>query len=1085
MKEVQPEVSFPKLEQEILEYWRAHKIFERSIDPSLQNGSGQKRKDYVFYDGPPFATGLPHYGHLLAGTIKDVIGRFFTMKGYFVDRRFGWDCHGLPVEYEIQKSLELNGSKAIREFGVARFNEECRKIVLRYTKEWERFVERSGRWVDMNRQYRTMDLNYMESIWWVFSQLWKRGLVYEGLKNVAYSWAASTPLSNFEANLNYKMVQDPAVTVRAPLHVDPAQRFGIKNFPDLPVNVYIWTTTPWTLPSNMAMAVRNDINYAFVHNPAGQEIVLVGSGVAKAIFPNLEEAHDTTRPSILFEVKGERLVGLEYTPFFPYFEEYRSQNAFRLYHGDFVTEEEGTGIVHCASFGEEDLGLFLANDVPVIDPVDDDGNFDQRVTDFAGMNIKDADSKIIADLKQRHLLVQHKTIEHSYPFCWRTDTPLMYRSISTWFVKVEAIRDELMAVNSTIHWVPEHLREGRFGKWLEGARDWAISRNRYWGTPIPIWQCEQCKEASCLSSVQELEQKSGKKVQDLHCHYIDELTFTCEKCGGVSKRIPQVFDCWFESGSMPYAQVHYPFENKKEFEANFPADFIGEGLDQTRGWFYTLLVLSTGLFGRPAFRNVIVNGIVLAEDGKKMSKSLKNYPPPDEVMDEFGADALRLYMLSSAACRGEELRFSKNGVRDVVRQTLLPLWNAYNFFVTYALVDQWTPDRIPAESSPNLLDKWILSKAASLLSGVDAALSNYHLYAAAQPILDFVDQLTNWYIRLNRRRFWAGNNPEEREDKLHAYATLNRALIVFVRVLAPLAPFVSEEIFLNLSKGVTGLEADSVHLSPYPSLADCGGIEIDERLERAMELFEEVILLGRGLRNDHNLKVRQPLAKITVIHPSAEMLRDIQLLDAYIREELNIKNVEYITDEEKFVSLQAQLNTKLLGKVLGPKLGSEGMKKLREQVEALTTAQLREIEAGGVFQFEDIKIGIGELLIKRNVKPGAEASASSGKITVVIDTNVTAELRLEGLTREFVNRVQKLRKDNGFAVTDRIVVSYMTADPKLMLALAENKDYVMRETLSVEMKEASKEEELLPGGEASVQDIDGKNVVISMARIQG
>ncbi|HQH25790.1 MAG TPA: isoleucine--tRNA ligase, partial [Oligoflexia bacterium] len=778
MEPVSADVSFPRLEEEILEFWRKNNTFYRSMDPCAPVSLGdegtaenRRRETYVFYDGPPFATGLPHYGHLLAGTIKDVVGRFFTMKGYYVERRFGWDCHGVPVEFEIQKNLGLQGAKSIREYGIDKFNEECRKIVLRYTKEWERFVERSGRWVDFERQYRTMDLDYMESIWWVFKSLWDRGLISESFKCVAYSPAINTSLSNFEVNLNYKMVQDPAITLRAPLLGDVREKLGLGSLPELPVNAYIWTTTPWTLPSNTAAAVGREIEYCAVVIP-GEEIAVLAKQCLGEHFPNLgagqgggkqkkkkaaEDAGSNPHaPYIGAEFSGERLIGLQYRPFFSYYEAERAKGAFHIYHGSFVTAEEGTGVVHLASFGEDDLQLFLAEGLPILDPVDEDGRFESVVRDYAGLYVKDADPKIIASLKERGILVSHKTIEHSYPFCYRTDEPLIYKSISSWFVKVETIRDLLLQANSQINWVPEHIKDGRFGKWLEGARDWAISRSRFWGTPMPVWRCSECKHCMCLGSVRELEQLTGTAIEDLHCHFIDRLDVTCEKCGSPAKRIPEMLDCWFESGSMPYAQAHYPFERKEDFDHNFPADFIAEGIDQTRGWFYTLLALSTALFGRPAFRNVIVNGIVLAEDGRKMSKSLKNYPPPDEVMNQHGADALRLYMLSSAATRAEEIRFSEAGVKQVVRQTLLPLWNAYNFFVTYALVDKWTPEQIPVEQSPNLLDRWILSKVASLISGVDTALSTYHLYTAAQPILEFVDQLTNWYIRLNRRRFWAG-----------------------------------------------------------------------------------------------------------------------------------------------------------------------------------------------------------------------------------------------------------------------------------------------------------------------------------------
>jgi isoleucyl-tRNA synthetase len=1116
MKSVSTDISFPKLEEQILAYWRANKVFERSSDPALPTGlAGEPsapRKPYIFYDGPPFATGLPHYGHLLAGTIKDVVGRFFTMKGFHVDRRFGWDCHGVPVEFEIQKALNLHGAKSIREFGIGKFNEECRKIVLRYTKEWRLFVERSGRWVDFNREYRTMDKDFMESIWWVVHSLWNRGLIYEGLKCVAYSCGMNTPLSNFEANLNYKDVQDPAVTVRAKLRGNISEALGIKLPSSTPVVCYVWTTTPWTLPSNMALAVGTSIRYSLVFDPKVKEVVIMATSLLGGSFPALVEKpgngtngapKESTEeisfaPQILGEVSGEQLIGLEYEPFFDYFESEREHNAFRIYPGDFVAEDEGTGIVHLASFGEEDLAVFKKHNITVVDPLDEDGIFQPEIKEFAGLHFKAADSKVIAALKQKGLLVAHKTIEHSYPFCWRTDTPLIYRSISSWFVRVESIRDLLLHANSGINWVPDHLRDGRFGKWLENARDWAISRDRYWGTPIPIWRCEHCEHQVCLGSVAELEQRTGTTVNDLHSHFIDELSFPCERCESPMRRIPQVLDCWFESGSMPYAQAHYPFEGKEEFEENFPADFIAEGLDQTRGWFYTLLVLSTALFGRSSFRNVVVNGIVLAEDGKKMSKSLKNYPPPDEVMDELGADAMRLYLLASPATRAEDLRFSKEGVKQVVRQTLLPLWNAYNFFVTYALVDDWTPAKIPAQRSENLLDRWILSKVASLIEGVDNALGSYHLYSAAQPILEFVDQLTNWYIRLNRRRFWVGNRGEELQDKLQAYATLHKALLCFVRVLAPLAPFVSEDIFLNLAAGIEGLDQGSVHLCPFPTVAEVNASAdkesaIDESLEHAMELFEEVILLARGLRNDRNLKVRQPLSTLSIIYPRAEELANLRQLDSYIREELNVKSVEYSSEERDFVQLKARLNTRLLGKTLGPKLGRDGMRALQQFVESLSSEQLKSIERGEPVQFQDIQLGADEVLVERTVVATSGASgkvaASSGQITIVLDTALTPELRLEGMAREFINRVQKLRKDLAFEVTDRIVVRYMTACSRLPLALQEHRDYVMEETLAVELHEVKSENEMgLVGSSVHLpipQEIEGKTVIIGLTRIQG
>ena len=859
MKEPEANISLPKMEQELIAAWKELNVFERSVQANASSSltgpeqSDAERPTFSFYDGPPFATGLPHYGHLLAGTIKDVVCRFFSMKGFQVERRFGWDCHGVPVEFEIQKKLGISGAKAIREFGIGKFNEECRKIVLRYTEEWEEFVVRSGRWIDSENPYRTMDLDFMESIWWVFSQLWEKGLVYEGVKCVPYSPAINTPLSNFEANQNYKTVQDPAVTVRVRLDDDSAESLGLPGDPD--VFLYLWTTTPWTLPSNMAVAVGSDLDYVALKT-SEKEAAIVALDLAGQFLAEGEELADLS----LAQFRGKKLVGLTYTPFFPFFlgEKYDESGqhtaAFTVYSGDFVTTEAGTGLVHLAPFGEDDLGVFTEHGVPVIDPLDEDGVFDERVGEFSGLPFKQADPGIISALKQNGALVRQETHTHTYPFCYRTDTPLIYKSIATWFVNVESFKERLIANNQQIHWVPDHLKDGRFGNWLENARDWAVSRNRFWGTPIPIWRCDACESIQCIGSAAKLEKLSGAKVDDLHKHFVDEISWPCAAgdkaggkssgngCGGTMKRIPEVLDCWFESGSMPYAQQHYPFENEAQFEETFPADFIAEGLDQTRGWFYTLLVLSTALFDSPSFKNVIVNGIVLAQDGRKMSKSLQNYPPPDGVMNEYGADALRLYLLSSAATRGEELKFSEKGVRDVVRQTLLPLWNAYKFFVTYARVDDWTPADLSKSVSENVLDQWILAKTASLVTRVDAALSEYQLAAAMPPVLDYVDQLTNWYIRLNRRRFWAGDSEAETSDKQDAYTTLHRCLLSFVRTLAPMAPFLSEKIFVNIAEEV--LDRDSVHLCPFPEAGEFADLPEDPRLEHAMEVFQQAILLA-------------------------------------------------------------------------------------------------------------------------------------------------------------------------------------------------------------------------------------------------
>lgn len=1095
MKPVSTNVSFPDLEEEILKFWRESEVFQRSTDKyagfglNVEDITKTARPSYVFYDGPPFATGLPHYGHLLAGTIKDVIGRYFTMKGFHVDRRFGWDCHGVPVEFEIQKSLNLGGAKDIREYGIAKFNEACRSIVERYSKEWEKFVDRSGRWVDFDRQFKTMDKDFMESVWWAFKELWDKDLVYESFKNVAYSPAMSTPLSNFEANLNYKNVQDPAVTVKAKLDIGTCPTSIKSIVGSTPVSVCIWTTTPWTLPSNTAIAANENIQYSIVKVAGPEEFLIIAEKLTVEVFPELgpkSKVDSGRKPNVVAQISGKDLVGVSYEPFFDFFSAAREKGAFRIFQGDFVSEEDGTGLVHLASFGEDDLNLFLSNNLPIIDPIDEDGAFDNTVGEFSGLYFKDADSKIIAKLKETGLLIAHKTIEHSYPFCWRTDKPLMYKSISTWFISVEKIKATLLEANSEIRWVPEHVKNGRFGKWLENARDWAVSRNRFWGTPIPIWKSESGK-TYCVGSVAELEKMCGKEIKDIHPHIIDELEFKCPETGEKLTRVTEVLDCWFESGAMPYAQAHYPFENKTHFEETFPADFIAEGLDQTRGWFYTLMVLSTALFKKPAFKNVIVNGIILAEDGRKMSKSLKNYPPADEILNKFGADALRMYLLSSAATKAEELRFTEAGVRDVLRQTLIPLWNAYNFFVTYASIDQWDVSQIPQGQSPNLLDRWILSRLTTIAKSVDKVLSNYQLYLAAPHILKFIDELTNWYIRLNRRRFWQGNTPEEKEDKLHAYATLYSVLSTFSRVISPIMPFISEAMFKNLSADDKNITRDSVHLTPFPSEEELKQYLTDPALEEAMGLFEEIIVLGRALRSEHDIKLRQPLSNLTIILADASAIKGLGVLDEYIREEINVKKITYMDDESQHVSLSARLNTIKLGKTLGPKLGKDGMSQLNKMIATLTTEDIRTLESGKNIDFLGESFGSDDILISRKPKEGLTTAASAGRITIILDTALSPELRLEGLAREFINRVQKIRKESDFDIADRIIIKFFTGSPQISMAVSEHKNYIMQETLSVEIEEIADRETCEQNstlGEMEVQEIDDIAVLFSLQRIQ-
>ncbi|MGE5196781.1 MAG: isoleucine--tRNA ligase, partial [Anaerolineae bacterium] len=792
MFELRQQESFSQKEERVLAFWKKQKVFEQSVSRR------ENAPLFSSYDGPPFATGLPHYGHILAGTIKDVVFRYKTMKGFYVPRYFGWDCHGLPVENEIEKAQELSGAGAIEHFGIAKFNEECRKIVLRYTKEWEGTVSRMGRWVDFNQTWHTMDLSFMESVWWVFSKIYEQGLVYEGFKVMPFSAKLGTPLSNFEANLNYKDVDDPSLTVSFRLESDPTTSF------------LVWTTTPWTLPSNLAIMAKGDEVYAKIKDLKTQHHYILAKRRVEQYFK------DPTGYEIVETLEGSSLAERRYVPLFSHFAKKRQEKAFRVIIDDNVSSEEGTGLVHAApAFGEVDFFACSKAGIELVCPIDQNGRFTKEIPEYEGLFVKDADKEIIRHLKKEGHVFQHTQVRHRYPFCWRSDTPLIYKAVRTWFVAVEKIKDDMLAANRQIHWVPEHIQEGRFGKWLENARDWAISRNRYWGTPIPIWRAEtgQCV---VISSIAELERRTGKTVTDLHRHYIDDLAFEIDHV--LYRRIPEVFDCWFESGSMPYAQNHFPFENEQKTLSSFPADFIAEGLDQTRGWFYTLTVLSTALFKKPAFKNVIVNGIILAEDGAKMSKRLKNYPEPQLVIDRYGADAVRLYLLHSPAVLAEDLRFSERGVELVLRQVLIPLWNAYIFLATYARIYEWKPFGQTVELPTGHItvrpaaeiDRWILSRLQKLIEQVSDAMDRYELSLAVAPFVEFIDQLTNWYIRRSRGRFWA---EERTQDRDFAFETLYAVLLTLSRVAAPLIPFISEEIYSELKKPDDLL---SVHLADYP-----------------------------------------------------------------------------------------------------------------------------------------------------------------------------------------------------------------------------------------------------------------------------
>lgn len=1056
---VDPSVRFPALEAEILEFWAEIGAFERSVEQRPPESA------YVFYDGPPFATGLPHYGHLVASTLKDIVPRYWAMRGHRVERRFGWDTHGLPIEMEMEKTLGLNGPSSVREYGVAKFNETCRENVLRYTREWRQVVTRLGRWVDFDNDYKTMDPSFMESVWWVFGQLWEKGLVYRDLRVMPYSWRLSTSLSNFEANLDYRDVDDPAITVKMPIVGDDAA-------------LLIWTTTPWTLPSNLAVAVGTDIDYVRASRAADhadQGVYILAKERLEAVLGKDAVVHAT--------VKGAELVGTRYAPLFPYFADHA--NAFQVITSEDVTTEDGTGLVHMApAYGEADFVACRAVGIEVVDPVDDEGRFTAAITDFAGRNIKEADPDIIRAIKDGGRLLHRGQINHSYPFCWRSGTPLIYKTVPGWFVKVEALRDRMVAHNQHIHWVPEAVGSKRFGNWLADARDWNVSRARFWGTPIPIWECSaDPSHRVAVSSIAQLEELTGATVDDLHPHKIDHLTFTCPHCAdgaGEMRRIRDVFDCWFESGAMPYAQGHYPFEGRETFEANFPAQFIAEGLDQTRGWFYTLLVLSTALFDAPPFRNVIVNGMVLAEDGSKMSKSKRNYPDPSHVLEEYGADALRAYLIDSPVVRAEPLRFSETGVREVVRTVLLPLRNAWSFLVQYANIDGWHPGTgldgtptPPPDERPEL-DRWLLSVLQSLVRDVNQEMEGYYLYRVVDPMVGFIDHLTNWYIRRSRRRFWrSADDADARQDKACAYATLYDALVTFSKVIAPVLPFIADAVYRNLvvETGCAEEGRESVHLCDYPEVdAD----RIDETLETDVALVRQVVTMGRALRKTHDLKVRQPLRKVTVVHHEAHV-RDAILQHAdQITDELNLKDVEVVEDDHDLATLSFKPNFR----ALGPRFGKQ-MKAVAKFVAGLTTEQWDTLRDGGALRpLDDVDepIRADDLLVQRTPR-GEVIIETAGALTVALDTHLDEGLIREGLVREVTSRVQRLRKETGLAVTDRIRLTFF-CDGELNAALQAHAGAVAEEVLAtaVGFNEAD-----LPADAAEL-DVEGHRLHVVLSK---
>ena len=1007
-KPVSNSQSFPKLEEQILKHWQDNQIFQKT----LENRSDQPQK--VFYDGPPFATGLPHYGHLLAGTIKDVIPRYHTMRGFLVHRQFGWDCHGLPVEYMVEKQLNLNGRKDIEEkYGVAEFSEKCRGEVLRFTQEWEQTVMRMGRFVDFKNDYKTMDPTFMESIWWVFGQLWEKGLIYKGFKPMHICPRCVTPLSNFEVTQGYIDVLDWSVI----------WQFPVKN----QENTYIltWTTTPWSTPGTVAIAIGADHTYLKA-DIKGKHYIFVKERL-DFVTKGLEE----NEFSIIEEIPGSDLVGLEYIPLQEHYAdlpEFKDANGlYQLHATDYVEVTEGTGMVTInGAYGEIDMQATKDLDLPILVDIEMDGCFNHNNPKYQGRYVRDAEIDILNDMQEQGFVFRKEKYKHSYPHCWRCDTQLMNYATTSWFVSIDKIKEQMLKNNADVHWTPSHVGQGRFHEWLNNARDWCISRNRFWGTPLPVWESEDGDQI-CVKSIAELEELTGEKVPDIHKHKIDHLVIT--KDGKEYRRTPEILDCWFESGSMPYAQQHYPFENKDTFDQNFPAEFIAEGLDQTRGWFYTLTVLGTALFGRSPFKNVVVNGMILAEDGKKMSKRLKNYPEPAVVLDKYGADALRFYMLNSPVVKAEPIRFSEKGVQNVLKQVVLPLWNSYSFFVTYANIDNYKPE-YTLPNPTNTLDKWILAELQFLLKNLTQELDNYDLQKACEPVSKFIDSLTNWYIRRSRRRFWKSENDT---DKLQAYDTLHYVLVEFSKILAPFMPFVSDSIYQNLTAEL------SVHLADWPEYNEQF---INTQLLENVATTQEVVSLALAIRARNKAKVRQPLQSLTLFIDSQTPLTQDDL--DVIAEEVNVKQVNLVDSSESFAKKQLTLNARVLGKRLPTEMKS--MLQAARQGEYAVNEQGLAVVAGHTLEPEEFSFRYQPLDAK------SDNVDSKDNIVVQLDTTVTPELELEGLARDITRQIQEHRKSQDYQVDDKIQTTIHTTSDKLTQALETHKQFIMDETLTTSLE---------------------------------
>ena len=1013
-RKVSADLSFVDREKSIVEFWKKNDIFEKSIE----HRDGCER--FTFYDGPPTANGKPHIGHVLTRAIKDLIPRYRTMKGYKVLRKAGWDTHGLPVELEVEKALGISGKPEIEKFGIEDFIKKCKASVFTYQSEWEEMSDRVGFWADMENPYVTYHNDYIESVWWALRQIWDKGLLYKGHKIMPYCPRCGTSLSSHEVAQGYKDVKENSLIVKFKV-------LGKDN-----EYILAWTTTPWTLPSNLALCVNPNEKYVrfTIEGDENNTVYIMAEALIKSVFG------EDAKANILNEYMGEELKGTEYEPLYSFVKP--DKKAYYVIADDYVTMEDGTGVVHTApAFGEDDARVCKANGLPFINLVDHQGNFVKETGEWAGTFVKDADKLVIRDLKERNLCFAVIPFEHSYPFCWRCDTPLLYYACDTWFIEMTKVRDRLLANNETVNWMPDNIKHGRFGNFLENIIDWGLSRTRYWGTPLPIWECE-CGHRHVVGSIAELKEMGINCPDDIELHkpYVDNIKLRCEKCGGEMKRVPEVIDCWFDSGSMPFAQLHYPFENKEAFEQNFPADFISEAIDQTRGWFYTLMAISTLLFDKSPYKNVVVLGHVQDEKGIKMSKHKGNVIAPMDILNDQGSDAVRWYFYSNSAPWLPN-RFSAKNVSEAQRKFLGTLWNTYCFYVLYANIDEFDPTKYNlCDLNLTVMDKWILSKLNNVVKTVDDYLNEYKITEATRAMNEFVDELSNWYVRRSRSRFWAS---ELTDDKVCAYMTLYTVLVEFAKVSAPFIPFMTEEIYQNLVRSVDENALESIHMCDFP--------KYDEKynfaeIEQEMDAIRKVVILGRAARNEANIKNRQPLSKL-FIQTDNKINADYVNI---ILEELNIKDVELTKDASGFISY----NFKPQMRTMGPKYGKL-MRPIFDEIAKMDGAEVMETLNSDKpiclnVQGTDVEVFKDDVLIDTQQKDGF-VSASDAGFTVVLDTNLTDELIEEGFVREIISKIQTMRKDSGFEVTDRISVVFGGSE-KIAKIFAANDAEIKSQTLA-------------------------------------